>query len=50
MRTNCKRQAEQLNTRACECKADLRRSLKKRDRRQDNDPTRNQQEESNESH
>ena len=50
MRTNGKRQTEQLDTKACECKAGLRRGLKKRDRRQDDDPTRNQQEESNESH
>jgi len=50
MRTNGKRQAEQLDTEACECKPGLRRGLKKRDRRQDDNPTPKQQEESDESH
>ena len=50
MRTNGKRQTKQLDTKACEGKAGLRHGLKKRDRCQDDDPTRNQQEKSNQSH
>jgi hypothetical protein len=50
MRTNGKRQTKQLDTKACECKPGLRCGLKKRDRREHDNPTPNQQEESNESH
>ena len=48
--TNGERQAQQLNAKTGERESGLRSGLEQRDRRQDDDPTGEQQEESNDSH
>ena len=50
MRTDGQRHSEQLNAKAGGRKGGLRGSFEQRDCRQDNDPTRNLQEESEQSH
>jgi hypothetical protein len=50
LRTNSERQTSQLNAQTRQCKSGSRRVVKKRYRRHDDTPARNQQKESNQSH